>query len=167
MSVLGELTGLDVGALKWDRDGCGMPALCMPLDELARAYAWFANTAALEQKRGDAMQYMLESVRAYPRMIAGTNRCCSEVVQDTRGKVIAKTGAEGVYAGVVPHRNFAFALKIDDGATRASEVALGALLNRLNVLDAHERGKLAIRFQPQVTNSQGKVTGVIRPSDNW
>ncbi len=92
-------------------------------------------------------------------MIAGSTRCCSAVIEKTHGKVIVKTGAEAVYGGCIPARGIGFALKIDDGAKRGSEVALGVLLNRLGVLTDEENLALQDWFQPSIVNSQGKVTG--------
>lgn len=42
-----------------------------------------------------------------------------------------KTGAEGVYAGGFPELGLGFALKIDDGTTRASAGAVIALIERV------------------------------------
>ena len=59
------------------------------------------------------------------------------------------------------------ALKIDDGATRASEVALGAVLSKMKALNPEIEKKLEKHFRPLVENSQGKVTGQIQPSALW
>jgi L-asparaginase II len=47
------------------------------------------------------------------------------------GKIFLKTGAEGVYCGAFPATGFGFALKIDDGAKRASHAAAAALLQHV------------------------------------
>lgn len=165
--VMSEMIGLDTEALVWDRDGCGMPALCMPMDALARGYARFANCADFPAQRATAMKRIISSIARYPEMIAGTGRCCTAVIEKTGGRVLVKTGAEGVFAGVVPERGIGFALKIDDGATRGSEVALGGLLGALGVLRADETDALKPWFRPAVRNSQDYVTGWIEPSAEW
>lgn len=171
MQTLSELIDLDVFSLPWERDGCGLPAVCMPLERLARAFACCADTrkvgATFGQKRGAAVARILNALRAHPEMIAGTGRCCTEVIRATAGRVLIKTGAEGVYAGVISHLGVGFALKIDDGAGRAADVAVGALLKKLGALEAASHAQLACRFEPTVVNSQGRVTGKIAPSPNW
>ena len=47
------------------------------------------------------------------------------------GKVFLKTGAEGVYCGAFPATGLGFALKIDDGAKRASHASAAALLQHV------------------------------------
>ena len=45
--------------------------------------------------------------------------------------MFVKTGAEGVFCGAVPELGLGFALKVDDGAGRASEVAAAATLSQM------------------------------------
>ncbi|MEZ5534301.1 MAG: asparaginase [Thiolinea sp.] len=156
--VLSELLQLDANALPWDFDGCGVPALAMPLSGLAHAYAAFAANLAGEDSRNKAMQRILQSIAAHPLNIAGTDRACSRVIAASEGRVIVKTGAEGVFIGVIPDREIAFALKIDDGATRASETALGGVLGWLKEPVA-EMPEMQAVFCRELRNSQGKVVG--------
>lgn len=174
MQTLSALIQQDVQALPWERDGCGLPAVCMPLEQLARAYAGYADTRkvtrTVTREVGAAMARIKDAVRAHPHMLGGTDRCCTDVIRISQGRVLIKTGAEGVYGGAIPHRGIGFALKIDDGASRAGEVALGALLHKLDALDALAPAQIAElqrHFQPQVVNTQNWVTGKIVPSANW
>lgn len=157
------LTGVDTDHLPWDRDGCGMPALYMPMDALATGFARFADPAGIPQDRAAAMKRILDAVAAYPEMLAGSGRCCTAVIRNTGGRLLVKTGADGVYSGVVRERGVGFVLKVDDGATRGSEVALGGLLKALDLLSDAEDKALAPWFRPDVLNSQGRVTGRIEP----
>lgn len=168
MDIASDLTALDMSSLPWERDGCGLPAVAMPLKNLALGFARFAeapdnSTARYKQARTD----ILSAIQNYPTMIAGTGRCCTAVADLTGGSVIVKTGAEGVFGGCVPTKGIGFALKIDDGAFRASEVALGGLVRRLNLIDDDQGELLRPWFQPAITNSQGFETGSIRPSNAW
>lgn len=169
MQALSEWLGTDVFSLPWERDGCGLPAICMPLDQLARAFAGCADAGRLAATStsapGAALARIIEAVRAQPRMLAGTGRCCTDVIRATAGRVLIKAGAEGVCGGVIPGLGLGFALKIDDGAGRARDVAVGALLHRLGALDASSQARLEMHFRPKVVNSQGRVTGEIAPAE--
>ena len=167
MRVLGELTGIDVFSLHWERDGCGLPAIHMPMDKLALAYSRFANIDSENGGRDTAMQRIVNAVIKHPEMIAGTGRCCTGVITNSRGAILVKTGAEGVFGGCVPDRGLGFALKVDDGTSRGSEVMLGALLDRLEVLDSALASSLTRWFRPEIKNSQGYVTGQVVPSALW
>lgn len=167
MQTLSEMIGEDVSKMHWERDGCGLPAIYMPMKKLAHAFAMFAAPNNQPGARGLAMQKIIESIAAHPEMIAGSERCCSDVIAATQGKVIVKTGAEAAYAGVVPALGLGFALKIDDGATRGSEVALGALLQKMGALTEQNTTDLKHVFNPDIINSQGYKTGEIKASASW
>lgn len=167
MQTLSELINEDVSKMHWEQDGCGLPAIYMPIQKLALAFARFSDLDNQPPARAQAMQKILSAITAHPEMIAGSERCCSAVIQETTGRAIVKLGAEAVYAGVIPELNIGIALKIDDGSIRGCEVALGALLNKLQVITDSENQQLKGFFQPDIRNSLGHVTGEMRPSSAW
>lgn len=167
LQTLGELTDVDPFTLHWERDGCGLPAVQMPAYNLALGFARYANPNQFDSRRGVAVRRILAAISAYPEMVAGTGRCCTAVMAQTGGKVLVKTGAEGVFGGLVPSLGIGFALKADDGATRASEVMLGGLLSSLGVLEPEQEAALARWFRPKIVNSQGYLTGEVVPSARW
>ncbi len=167
MQTMSELIDEDVSKMHWEQDGCGLPAIYMPMQKLALAFARFSEPEKQSDTRGAAMKKIIEALTEHPEMIAGSERCCSAVIKETQGKIITKLGAEAVYAGVIPHLNLGFALKIDDGSIRGCEVALGALLNKMNTLSADENLRLKDFFNPAIKNSLNHVTGEMRPSNSW
>jgi L-asparaginase II len=70
--------------------------------------------------------------------------------------VFLKTGAEGVYCGSIPHAGLGFALKCDDGAGRAAEVAIAAVLLKLDVWSPEEIEKLK-SFQHETIKNWRKI----------
>ena len=77
-----------------------------------------------------------------------------------RGAAITKTGAEGVFCAAAPELGLGFAVKADDGATRAAEVMIAALLARFVETPA-DFMKLA---RPKLTNWRGLQVGEIAPA---
>jgi L-asparaginase II len=77
-----------------------------------------------------------------------------------KGRAAVKIGAEGVYAAMLPERGLGIALKIDDGASRASEIAIAAILTKLGVLDDNAR---ELMIAP-VLNTRGEIVGERRPA---
>jgi len=162
INLMGEMCGIDAGRCDWDYDGCGLPALAMPLRDLARGFARLANPAALTGARADAATRIHAACTAHPMMVAGSGRACTRVMETLGDIALAKTGAEGVFAGSVPSLGLGFALKIDDGARRASEVALSAVLDALGLLSDAQRTALAPTLTPDVVNSRGQTVGTLR-----
>jgi len=162
--VLGTLeimTGLDLGAAPRGVDGCGIPVIAVPLGNLALAMARFADPADQPEPRQAACARIRAAMTGEPFMVSGTGRFCTRVISETGGGALIKTGAEGVYCGALTGEGLGIALKIDDGAGRAAEVAMAGLLARFGLLDAgHELRK------PQLRNRAGTVVGELRlPAD--
>ena len=161
--TLAELYGLDVERLPWGIDGCGIPTLAVPLEALARGMARLADPGGLGADRSAAAQRIVRAISAHPLMIGGTDSFASRVTAALGGAVIAKSGAEGVYGALVPARGWGIAIKIDDGAPRAAELALAAVLEQLGVLDASARAALHGVLALELHNRAGRVIGALRP----
>ena len=166
MQVLADLTGSDVTAMPWDRDGCGLPALALPLQDFASALAGFCNLQNKDDVRADAMRTVLDVMHAYPHMVAGNERCCTATMKAHQDLVV-KTGAEGVFAAIAPSQGLAIALKIDDGATRAADAALGAVLRHLDILSSADYQALSQWYAPDIINSQNVKVGRLAASAVW
>jgi L-asparaginase II len=120
--AVGELTGEPIAAT--GVDGCGAPLFATSLVGVARAFSRIA-TGGAELRR------VAEALRAHPDLLGGAGRAVTRLMQAVPG-LIAKDGAEGVFAAALPDGG-AVALKIDDGATRAAELAVVVGLRQLGV----------------------------------
>ena len=107
-------------------DGCGAPLFALTLTGLARSFAAIATAPV-----GTAENRVAEAIRAHPVSLGGTRRDVTRLVTGIAG-LIAKDGAEGVYAAALPDGR-AVALKIDDGGQRARPPVMVAALRALGV----------------------------------
>ena len=107
-------------------DGCGAPLFAVSLTGLARAFATLGTAPEGTPEHGVAA-----AIRTHPRFLGGTRRDVTLLLEGVPG-LIAKDGAEGVYAAALPDGR-AVALKIDDGAQRARPPVMVAALRRLGV----------------------------------
>lgn len=141
-------------------DGCSAPNFATSVLGLARAMARYASATEADA-RGRAMIALRNAMMAHPEMVAGEGRSCTELMRTMGTKAALKTGADGVFIAIIPGQKLGVALKITDGATRASEAALVGLLAHLGVLDAQDPMALKRLNGPQ-TNARGKVWGSLR-----
>jgi L-asparaginase II len=109
-------------------DGCSVPNWAIPPAALARAFARFVTGEGLPSERARLCARILAACTAYPDLVAGPGRFDTIAMQRLPGKVLVKTGAEGVYCGALPEQGLGFALKIEDGAKRASEAVAAQLI---------------------------------------
>jgi L-asparaginase II len=105
-------------------DGCGAPQHALTLTGLARAFGALVTGGPNQQRTADAM-------RAHPWHVGGTGRDVTRLMDGVPG-LVAKDGAEGVYAAALSDGS-AVALKIEDGGGRARTPVLVAALRALGV----------------------------------
>ncbi|HUE87527.1 MAG TPA: asparaginase [Vicinamibacterales bacterium] len=159
LRTLCSWTGVEPSAIGLAVDGCGLPTFALPLERAAVACARLAAAAA----SGGPAATIVRAMTTHPEFVAGTGRLCTELMRAAGGRVFAKVGAEGYYCAGVPEQGLGIALKVADGARRASEPALLAVLHELSVLSASELGRLQAFAQPVITNTRGETVGSIRP----
>lgn len=157
--------GVDRARVEIAIDGCSAPALTLPLKALARAMARCADPAGLTNSQAAAATTLIGAIAAEPFLVAGSGRCCTALIEESGGRALVKVGAEGVYAGILPERGFGIALKIEDGGTRAAELAMSALLVRFGVLDP-ENNRVRAFHRPDLTNWRSIRTGYLKEADN-
>ncbi|MEK9726156.1 MAG: asparaginase, partial [Rhodospirillaceae bacterium] len=102
-----------------------------------------------------------------PEMVRGTHGVDTAVMRAGAGRVATKTGAEGVHIAMVPERKLGVALKVEDGASRASGVAICALLDRLGLFDAAGRDRLKDLIEVPIGNTTGCTVGAVRVQPGW
>jgi L-asparaginase II len=86
-------------------------------------------------------------------------------MQVAPGKIFAKTGAEGVFCAVLPDKGLSFAVKAEDGATRAAEAMIAALLARYFDKDGAEHAALMHLANHGMRNWNGTEVGTVRVTD--
>jgi L-asparaginase II len=136
----------------WGIDGCAAPNFALPLAAFARALAQLASGKTQGAAR------IVKAMTTYPELVAGTGRPCTALMRAAEGKAAVKLGAEGVYAAMLPELGLAVALKIDDGAMRAAETVIAAVLENLKVI-------LPGMATVPVVNTRGTTVGERRPAE--
>lgn len=157
-----QMCGVELARAPRGVDGCGLPQIGIPLQALARGMARLGAPADLPPARAKACKTIAAAMLAHPFMLAGTGRFCTRAIEAARGKVLLKTGAEAVYMGAIPAKGLGFALKIEDGTTRAAEAACAALIARFADLDAAEKADILAIGQPDLFNRAGAQVGQVQ-----
>ncbi|MFC4350548.1 asparaginase [Fodinicurvata halophila] len=162
LGILEMMSGCELRNAPRGIDGCGIPQIAIPLSHVALAFAQFADPVDQPERRQAACERICSAMAAHPFLVAGSNRFCTRVMEATQGRVLVKTGAEGVFSIILPEMGIGVALKIDDGATRAAEVAAGRVLEKLNLIDDDARAALSDLLVQPVKNVVGRQVGQVR-----
>lgn len=144
-SVFGEPTAVGV-------DGCGAPAVAVPLARLASG---FRELVAADGPTAVVVAAGL----AHPHLVGGSGRLESALLA---AGVVAKPGAEGVFGAAWRDRDGAawgVALKVEDGASRASAAALHGFLAAAGVVSVDV-------WTPPPLLGGGRPEGEVRASED-
>lgn len=165
--TMAEICGMSGEDISIGVDGCGVPVFGMPVRNMALGFARLANPRGVSEARAGAARRLTSAMQAYPYLVAGRKRFCTELMQAFKGRLVAKNGAEGVYcAGVLPcdgRPGLGIAVKIEDGSLKAAYAAMGEILLQTGVLSPDEEAIIRARHRPPVKNTRGEICGEFRP----
>jgi L-asparaginase II len=150
--TISRLCDCDLSKQACGIDGCSVPTWAIPLRNLATGFARFCTSESTPA------QQIIQAVRAHPYLVAGRDRFDTRLMREVP-RAFVKTGAEGVYGACVPHAGIGIALKIDDGASRASQLAIAAVLAQLDVWTESEREQLKKHSNGVLLNRRGLEIG--------
>jgi L-asparaginase II len=159
--------GVDLDDFPQGIDGCNVPVFGIPLVAMARAMARLATPDDLPAPRADAARRVVGAMLAYPYLVAGQGRFETLIMEASAKSVVVKSGAEGVFVAALPRSGLGIAVKIDDGAKRAAEVALAALLVRFGDLDQSARAVVEQFIERPIQNTANVSVGTIGVAEGW
>lgn len=159
-TALAETTGGGFSAADRATDGCSAPTVALPLERLAMAFARLGTGARMSRDRAAAAARLRGAVAAHPLLVAGPGRFDTRLIEAFGQRAFVKSGAEGVLCAAIPGTGVGIAVKAEDGAGRASEVALASLLlAHVPDLSAGERALLEELRSPALVNWVGTRVG--------
>jgi L-asparaginase II len=127
-------------------DGCGVACFALPLRNMALAWARLVSR-------------VVAAMLQHPDLIAGVGRPCTELMTAHPGRVVAKVGAEGIYSALLTREALGVTLKVEDGHSVASALAIAAVLSELGL-----KPQPAKWLKRPITNSRGETVGEMRVS---
>ena len=168
LGVMAEVLRVPEETIVLGTDGCSLPTFAAPVRAFATA---FAALAAPEQvppgagrEHGAALNRLREAMIAHPENVAGHGQFVTDLMAMSDGRIVAKSGAEGLICLGVPERGLGIAIRVLDGSFRAHPEIVLAALEQLDVLDGATREAIAARHSPELRNHNGRLVGEIRPA---
>ncbi len=151
---LSEVYALDLDQTPWGIDGCGIPTSAVSLKTMVFALSRFALRPAGQQ--------ILRAIAQEPDLVSGDGGFCTEVTRKTKGRIFAKTGAEGVFTALDSDQGLFFALKVRDGASRASYAGIANLLREQGCFSRDEVDFFKEFLNPPIKNWAGAIVGEMK-----
>jgi len=145
-------------------DGCSIPTHAIPIRSLAFGFARMATGKGLSPDRARAAKRLFAACMSEPFYVSGSDVADVPLVQAAPGRIFLKSGAEGMYCAALPELGLGIAMKCDDGAGRAGEAMVAAVLARLLSADEALSATLSGMARPVVPSRRGAAVGRIRPT---
>ncbi len=173
LNTVAEMCDLEPQSIPIAMDGCSAPVFGLPLVNFAMGIARLCDTSGLALQRAEACAKVVCAMSSYPEMVAGPGRFDTVLMRATRGKLIAKSGAEGYVAvGIKQGSLFqdspalGITLKISDGDHRkkAIDFLTIQILKALDVLEACELEQLSAFADSHIYNWRKIVVGEMLPT---
>ncbi|SDP13592.1 asparaginase [Paenibacillus sp. yr247] len=163
LDAVSDLTSYPKENIHMGIDGCGVPVHRVPLANLALAFARFATPASIKNPvRQQAVQQIADAMVAFPEMVAGNNRYCTDLMNAFKGRIVGKAGAEAVYCIGDRKTGLGIAIKIEDGGARAVYAVMNEVLRQLGIGTDGALELLKTYTNPEVKSMKGKVVGSIQ-----
>ena len=163
-AALAEMTGTVLDDRNRGTDGCSIPTFAIPLRGIAHGFARYGTGNGMAADRAAAAAKIRAAVTANPMMVAGTGRFDTLMMQAMGARVFCKGGAEGVFCASLPELGLGIAVKCDDGAGRAAQVAGAALIERLLQPTGDAGAAVARLARPRLENWNRIHVGDLRPA---
>ncbi len=143
---------------EWALDGCGVPTPRMPLAEMARAYSRLVRHA---RDGHVAAHAVVSAMTTHPELTSSPGRVPLQIMEATRGRLVAKEGAEGVLCVAAVDDDWGLVVKVEDGAIRAVGPATVELLRAADLLRHSEDGALENLRRASIRNTLEEEVGVV------
>lgn len=165
-SVCLEMYEMDENSFLTALDGCSAPIFSVPVKQQAIGFKNLVAGKGFSTNRLNACKTVIEAVSAFPFMVAGTNRYCTDMMNITAPTVIGKTGAEGIFCMAFPKQKLGVCIKIDDGKMSPQYNVAQAILIYSGLFSTADLKELEHYYLEPITNFNKLQTGWVETNDS-
>ncbi|MFS1513302.1 asparaginase [Chengkuizengella sp. SCS-71B] len=164
LNTIVEMSGAKMNEVDIAKDGCGVPVFGLTTHQIAKAFAKIGSSSSISENRSQACKKIIQAISSHPFYIAGTDRFDTQLIHVTQGRIIGKMGNEGVFALTIPSEGLGIAIKVKDGAERASYPTVVETLSQLNLISTQEQKQLESFHYPIIKNRRNETVGRLEPA---
>jgi L-asparaginase II len=166
LAVMGTVLRTSSDTIPLGVDGCGLPTFAAPVRAFAGAFAALARPELVSPEGGGkhaaALNRLRGAMAAHPENVAGTGELVTDLMRLSGGRVVAKSGAEGLICLALPELGLGVAVRVLDGSFRAHAVIVASLLEQLDALDEETIASIRDHHPAILHNHVGRVVGDVR-----
>jgi len=165
--IVAEVCRVQPDRLRIATDGCSVPTFGTSVASMAVAFATLAAPLAAPagggREHAEALDRLRTAMTAHPENVGGSNgRLDTDLMTCSKGKLVAKGGADGLLCIGLPDHGLGIAIRVVDGSFRAHSVAVEAVLKQLGLVDCEVVDCLMSQHEHRILNHNGRHVGDIR-----
>ena len=145
-------------------DGCGSPVHCLPLSNMAIAFARAAAARNMPDDMAKAAATIRAAIGEHPHMVSSHGSFNTDLIAAFDGDAYAKAGAEALFCAGFSASGQAVAVKVSAGGTRMMSPIMMRTLELLG-LPAKALNRLDRYRRTPITNCRREEVGWIEPTD--
>jgi L-asparaginase II len=163
LKTMAAFAGMSLAEIPLGVDGCGVPSFYMSMMKLATAYARLANIKSAPDGYAPPAERIQKAMCSHPVHVAYEGQYGAVLLREVGSHVVAKGGAEGVFAAGLIGRDLGVAFKIMDGTSRAIPFVMHRLLEQfLHEVRLDDLRKATLR---PILNTRGEEVGDMRTTN--
>ena len=105
---------------------------------------------------------MVDAITAYPEMIGGQKRYCTDLMKEADGQLIGKMGGDGIYSIGLVNQHMGICIKVDDGKMGPQYNVAQTVIEQLGILSAEKNERLRHYVAFENKNFGGLTTGATK-----
>jgi len=141
-------------------DGCGVPVFGLPIKNMSYAYERMVNWEILDSEYQQASKRIVMSLIKYPEIVGGTGRFDTDLIRVSEGKLLAKSGADGVFCvGVRDENGMGITIKMESGNVKFLPLVVVQILYQLKILSKEKLNKLKKYYPLWMKNYRNEKVG--------
>jgi L-asparaginase II len=166
-TVIAEVCRVPETSLRMAIDGCSVPTFGTSVRAMATAFATLSTPErAPNGASGDhaeALTRLRNAMTVHPENVGGSHdRRDTDLMRISHGKLVAKSGAEGLFCVGVVNKGIGIAIRIADGSYRAQPEVIVSVLKQLEVVEQDTIDELEKRWDSRLMNHNKRHVGDIR-----
>jgi len=160
LNVVAKMTEYPKERIYLGIDGCGVPVFGLPIKNMSYAYERMVNWEILDSEYQQASKRIVMSMTKYPEIVGGTGRFDTDLIRVSEGKLLAKSGADGVFCiGVRNENGMGITIKMESGNMKLLPLVVVQILYQLKILSTEKLNKLKKYCPLWVKNYRNEKVG--------
>ena len=107
----------------------------IPLSNFAHGLAKMATGIGLEPRRADICKKIMRACILNSQMVAGTGKFCTLLIAASKGRIFAKSGAQGIYAVADMDSGISIISKTEDGNSEVNNAVVLEAIRQVGIAD--------------------------------